>query len=1120
MTSKSLDEIHHGLDKEAQELVAKNYQAKFIQRTVISLLNEGQAASEKGEYLDAYILLYRSVIVFTKVLPKGKDYKQDASVADLYKRIGGALTLLEQLKPEVKAMIEKNATGSGPTARTSISASSASGSQTATPAQPVSSPASHGASIALTSNVAAAIPAASTPATANPQLSPSASIRSAAYSGAPIVPAAYSSVPLVPAAYSSVPLVPSNTPPLPSHVPLVPQYASSSAASLKSAAAPGYRPALTSAQPQPRPVSTAPIQSQYPRISAQDLYRGLTQAGTGKSRVIVVDIRPTEEFVDGHIRWPRVSRSDGKPPGGIVLIEPGSVEISESARDLEEHLASLGHDAEAKSLFYRRNEFDIMIYHDGASTANSPAGILRKFMRLIHEMEFDKTLKQPPILLDGGFQAWNSFIMHELPAGDSAQWIEYGEAGSNTSTRAPELRMNGYTSLQPAIPVQSAQTVQGLQFAISPPNTFPSGLGPGHVQAQPGPIPTQPTMFDNAFYNFGSLTSLSTAHVNPSTYAYSAQYGAYPTLPMSVAGSPNAPLGLSPQSTPPPLLPKTLAGQSSYPLADSTNLLPPSNSLASINSDLLQQQLDQQAMQNRHMAQQNLMHTQHQIQNIQMLASTHSQSVSANSSASNLPSLAQPGAPQAILHPVPQVSTPPISTLLQPSATQHPPLIPPKPLQIQQRLQGQDQIVPRISLPTRASSPSPSTTLYFPPPIPKKPANFTTSSATDTAVIVPMGGEVALFSQMNQNIGLVGLKNMGNTCYMNSIIQCLSGTVPLSRFFLDGSFRRFLNCSNRLGTQGNLANRYAELIKSIWSNEQTVISPFLFKKTIGQYVSQFQGDEQHDSQEFLANLLDRLHEDLNVARIGSKPPPKSIEDDGTIPEHILAQKSWALYKEQNWSVIVDLFQGQLKSTLTCLACGKTSTTFNPFMYLSVPIPATGSKHGKVTAVGLRACLDKFVEEETLDGDDRWHCPKCKVARKATKRLEITKLPVILLIHLKRFYQEGPFRNKIETYVEFNIASLDLTSYMPSWSYTGPRGQIIPYKYDLFAVSNHMGGLNGGHYTAYVKNQQKNWYLFDDSTISNSNESVVQSNAAYILFYIRQNTPGIRPVEGPWFDSKM
>lgn len=119
---------------------------------------------------------------------------------------------------------------------------------------------------------------------------------------------------------------------------------------------------------------------------------------------------------------------------------------------------------------------------------------------------------------------------------------------------------------------------------------------------------------------------------------------------------------------------------------------------------------------------------------------------------------------------------------------------------------------------------------------------------------------------------------------------------------------------------------------------------------------------------------------------------------------------------------------------------------------------------------LQQCLDAFVREEVLDKADAWNCPQCKKPRKATKRLSISRLPQVLLIHLKRFSFKGPFTDKIDTTVTFPSTGLDLTNYMPPPLPPGAiakgmpvsQSQQPPYLYDLYGVTHHFGSLNTGH----------------------------------------------------------
>ncbi|KAH7285349.1 hypothetical protein KP509_33G024300 [Ceratopteris richardii] len=188
-------------------------------------------------------------------------------------------------------------------------------------------------------------------------------------------------------------------------------------------------------------------------------------------------------------------------------------------------------------------------------------------------------------------------------------------------------------------------------------------------------------------------------------------------------------------------------------------------------------------------------------------------------------------------------------------------------------------------------------------------------------------------------VGLTGLLNLGNTCFMNSAIQCLVHTPQLVDFFLH-DYTNEINRQNPLGMKGELAIAFGELLRELWEPGRQPVAPKAFKAKLARFAPQFSGYNQHDSQELLAFLLDGLHEDLN--RVKSKPYIESKDMDDRLDEEV-AHENWENHKARNDSIIVDICQGQYKSTLVCPVCNKVSITFDPFMYLSLPLPSTATR---------------------------------------------------------------------------------------------------------------------------------------------------------------------------------
>ncbi|XP_039888369.1 ubiquitin carboxyl-terminal hydrolase 2-like [Simochromis diagramma] len=332
--------------------------------------------------------------------------------------------------------------------------------------------------------------------------------------------------------------------------------------------------------------------------------------------------------------------------------------------------------------------------------------------------------------------------------------------------------------------------------------------------------------------------------------------------------------------------------------------------------------------------------------------------------------------------------------------------------------------------------------------------------------------------------GLVGLKNLGNTCFMNSILQCLSNTLELRDYCLRNCHITDLNNNCRSNTA--LIEEFAKLTQSLWTSANNEpISPSEFRNQVQRCAPKFVGCNQQDAQEFLRFLLDGLHNEVNRVTVR---PKVSVLDFDHLADDEKGRRMWNMYLAREDSKVVDLFVGQLKSSLTCTACGFRSTVFDPFWDLSIPIAQKSS--GEVT---LKDCLRLFTKEDVLDGEERPTCTKCKARRKCTKRFSIQKFPQVLVLHLKRFSDSNVRASKLSTYVNFPLKDLDLREFA-SESSERPV-------YNLYAVSNHSGNALGGHYTAYCKNPALGeWYSYNDSRVSPMSSSQVRSSNAYVLFY--------------------
>ena len=306
--------------------------------------------------------------------------------------------------------------------------------------------------------------------------------------------------------------------------------------------------------------------------------------------------------------------------------------------------------------------------------------------------------------------------------------------------------------------------------------------------------------------------------------------------------------------------------------------------------------------------------------------------------------------------------------------------------------------------------------------------------------------------------GLVGLVNLGNTCFMNSCLQCLSNVPQLTEYFLSGGYRSDLN--RRSPTKGETALAYADLITRMWNGSSGCERPDKVKRIVGMVASRFLGYDQQDVQEFLRFFLDALHDDTN--RVTVKPPYVELDDDHRKTDQAASDVWWDNYVHRNSSRCSELFAGQLKTQVRCNVCGHVSRAFDPMWDLSVPIPKGAQARDRFSDApcSLQECLAAFTASETLTGHDALYCSRCKKHQPGEKTLQIFRLPEVMVLQLKRFTFSSFRRTKITTSVNFPVKGLDMS---PFCADSSPYVQNALY--DCVGVSNHSGSLGGGHYTA-------------------------------------------------------
>lgn len=340
--------------------------------------------------------------------------------------------------------------------------------------------------------------------------------------------------------------------------------------------------------------------------------------------------------------------------------------------------------------------------------------------------------------------------------------------------------------------------------------------------------------------------------------------------------------------------------------------------------------------------------------------------------------------------------------------------------------------------------------------------------------------------ELYKDKGLTGLSNLGNTCFMNTTLQCLSHCYEFNNFLNTKTYEKKVNktCDTVILLE------WDKLRQLMWS-ENCVISPGGFLSNVHKIATMkdrqiFTGFAQNDLPEFLYFLVETFHNAIkrkvNMVIHGKK---KDTTDE-------LAEKCYMMMRDMyktEYSEILNLFYGIHVSQIYKEEPHEiVSQTPEPFFLIHLPVP---EKTSSLSSCSLYDCFDLYTKSEKMDGENMWYNEKTEQKEEVHKNILFFKLPDVLIMDLKRFDNRMRKNNLL---VDIPLEKLDLSKYVVGYNKE-------EYVYDLFGICNHSGSTMGGHYTATVRNANAKWYEFNDTRITEiQDEKRVITPRAYCLFY--------------------
>jgi ubiquitin carboxyl-terminal hydrolase 8 len=338
--------------------------------------------------------------------------------------------------------------------------------------------------------------------------------------------------------------------------------------------------------------------------------------------------------------------------------------------------------------------------------------------------------------------------------------------------------------------------------------------------------------------------------------------------------------------------------------------------------------------------------------------------------------------------------------------------------------------------------------------------------------------------------GKIGLENLGNTCFLNACMQVLNHTYELNDFLDSDKHVRYFKKDL---PDANILTEWDDLRKVMWSGNG-VVSPNRFVHNVHKIANKkgreiFTGWAQNDMSEFLLFFMDCLHNSISRSvNIKISGKPENNTDVVAIKCYDMLKSTYA----KDYSEIMDMFYGIYVSEIISKD-ERVKHVIKPEHFFILDLPVLEQNR---LAKNLYDCLDIYTKHEVLEGDNAWFNEKTGKKEDIKKQIAFWNFPKILVITLKRFSPDG--QQKINSLIEFPLENLNLSNYVYGYNKES-------YKYDLYGVCNHMGGVMGGHYTAFILNSEKQWYHCNDRSIElvESPPSII-TPMAYCLFYRKKN----------------